>query len=79
MKQDHIIQKVFVEITVNNKEKAYCIKDDINSFLSIDVFPEIEKYINGIEQKLAGHTLQIPPDGTESGSKKQLAEYRIKR
>lgn len=60
MKQDHIIQKVFVEITVNNKEKAYLIKDDINSFLSIDVFPEIEKYINGIEQKLAGHTLQIP-------------------
>ncbi|WP_449386985.1 contractile injection system tape measure protein [Chryseobacterium lineare] len=60
MKQDHIIQKVFVEITVNNKEKAYRIKDDINSFLSIDVFPEIEKYINGIEQKLAGHTLQIP-------------------
>lgn len=60
MKQDHIIQKVFVEITVNNKEKAYRIKDDINGFLSIDVFPEIEKYINGIEQKLAGHTVQIP-------------------
>ena len=60
MKQDHIIQKVFVEITVNNKEKAYRIKDDINSFLSIDVFPEIEKYINDIEHKLAGHTLQIP-------------------
>ena len=60
MKQDHIIQKVFVEITVNNKEKAYRIKDDINSFLSIDVFPEIEKYINDLEWKLAGQTLQIP-------------------
>ncbi|MDR6156883.1 hypothetical protein QF023_000399 [Chryseobacterium sp. SLBN-27] len=60
MKQNHIIQKVFIEITVNNKEKAYGIKDDINSFLSIDVFPEIEKYINSIEHKLAGHTLQIP-------------------
>lgn len=60
MKQDHIIQKVFVEITVNNKEKALSIKDDINSFLSIDVFPEIEKYINGLEYKLDDHTLQIP-------------------
>lgn len=60
MKQDHIIQKVFVEITVNNKEKALSIKDDINSFLSIDVFPEIEKQIKTLEHKLAGHTLQIP-------------------
>ncbi|MCS3870515.1 hypothetical protein J3D55_003431 [Chryseobacterium ginsenosidimutans] len=60
MKQDHIIQKVFVEITVNNKEKAFYIKDDINSFLSIDVFPEIEKQINALEYKLADHTLQIP-------------------
>ena len=60
MKQDHIIQKVFVEITVNNKEKAYHIKYDISSFLSITVFPEIEKYINTTEHQLAGHTLQIP-------------------
>ncbi|MFY7813889.1 MAG: contractile injection system tape measure protein, partial [Chryseobacterium taeanense] len=60
MKQDHIIQKVVVEITVNNKGKAHRIKDDISNFLSIDVFPEIEKYINSLEQKLAGNTLQIP-------------------
>lgn len=60
MNQDHIIQKVFVEITVNNKEKASNIKEDINSFLSIDVFPEIEKYINTLEYELAGQTLQIP-------------------
>jgi len=58
--QDHIIQKVFVEITVNNKEKALGIKEEINSFLSIDVFPEIEKYINTLEYNLAGQTLQIP-------------------
>lgn len=60
MKQDHIIQKVFVEITVNNKEKAFSIKEDISSFLSIDVFPEIEKYINALEYKLDDYTLQIP-------------------
>ena len=60
MNQDSIIQKVFVEITVGNKEKAYRIKDDISSFLSIDVFPEIEKYINALERKFPGRTLQIP-------------------
>ena len=60
MKQNHIIQKVFLEITINNKEKALHIKDDINSFLSIDVFPEIEKHIKALEYKLAGKTLQIP-------------------
>lgn len=60
MKQDHIIQKVFVEISVNNKDKAFSIKEDISSFLSIDVFPEIEKYINALEYKLDDHTLQIP-------------------
>ncbi|MGE6397589.1 contractile injection system tape measure protein [Chryseobacterium scophthalmum] len=60
MKQDHIIQKVFVEISVNNKDKAFSIKEDISSFLSIDVFPEIEKYINAVEYKLDDHTLQIP-------------------
>lgn len=60
MKEDHIIQKVFVEISVNNKEKALSIKDDIISFLSIDVFPEIEKYISVLEHQFAGHTLQIP-------------------
>ena len=60
MNQDHIIQKVFVEITINNKEKAFSIKKDINNFLAIDVFPEIEKYINALEYNFSDHTLQIP-------------------
>lgn len=60
MKQDHIIQKVFVEITVNNKEKAYRIKEDISSFLAVDVFPAIERYIGEMEHQSGGYTLQIP-------------------
>ncbi|WP_144282614.1 contractile injection system tape measure protein [Chryseobacterium echinoideorum] len=60
MKQDHIIQKVFIEISVNNKEKALSIKDDINNFLSMDVFPKIEKYINDLEHQFDDSTLQIP-------------------
>lgn len=60
MKEDHIIQKVFIEISVNNKEKALSIKDDITNFLSFEVFPEIEKSIGILEHQFAGHTLQIP-------------------
>ncbi|MCX8533023.1 contractile injection system tape measure protein [Chryseobacterium luquanense] len=60
MNQEYTIQKVVVEITVNNKEKAFSIKDDINSFLSIDVFPEIEKYLNALEYQLDDYSLQIP-------------------
>ncbi len=64
MNEDHIIQKVFVEITVNNKEKAFSIKEDISNFLSVDVFPQIEKYINALNLESAykpdGYTLQIP-------------------
>lgn len=78
MKQDHIIQKVFVEITVNNKEKAYSIKDDISSFLSIDVFPEIEKYINALEQTLADHTLQIPRLELNLGVKNSALNTELK-
>ncbi|GEN77692.1 contractile injection system tape measure protein [Chryseobacterium hagamense] len=60
MNQDHIIRKVFVEITVGNKEKAYSIKDGISSFLSVEVFPEIEKYVDALERRFPGQTLQIP-------------------
>lgn len=60
MNKNHIIQKVFVEITVSNKEKAYGIKDDISSFLSVDVFPEIEKYVDALKRIFPDQTLQIP-------------------
>lgn len=59
MKQNHIIHKVIIEVTVENKEKASMIKDDINSFLTVDVFPKLEKYITTLQDTLPGHTLQI--------------------
>jgi len=60
VKPDHIIQKVIVEINTGNKEKAHHIKNDINRFLSLEVFPEIEKYMTALEQQLAGDIIQIP-------------------
>lgn len=59
MKQNHIIHKVSIEVNVQNKEKAYQIKDNINSFLTMDVFPKLEKYINTFQDKFPDATLQI--------------------
>ena len=59
MEQNHIIHKVVIEVSVNNREKAYEIKNDISSFLTLDIFPKLEKHLNTAQAALAAHTLQI--------------------
>lgn len=59
MEQNHIIHKVVIEVSVNNRKKAYEIKDNISSFLTMDVFPKLEKHFNKAQAKLQAHTLQI--------------------
>lgn len=59
MEQNHIIHKVVIEVSVNNRKKAYEIKDNISSFLTMDVFPKLEKHFNKAQAKLKAHTLQI--------------------
>lgn len=78
MKQDHIIQKVFVDIIINNKEKAFALKEDINSFLSLEVFPEIEKYLNALEYRLAGRILQLPHLELNLDTKNSLLDTELK-
>lgn len=59
MKQNHIIDKVVIEVSVNSKEKAYEIKDSIGSFLAMNVFPKLEKYFNSVQDTLPQEILQI--------------------
>ncbi|MFP9114620.1 contractile injection system tape measure protein [Flavobacterium sp. RHBU_3] len=59
MEQNHIIHKVVVEVSVNNKEKAFEIKDNISSFLTMDIFPKIESCLNDFQAKLPSHVIQI--------------------
>ncbi len=59
MEHTHIIHKVVIEVSVNNRKKAYAIKDDISSFLAMDVFPKLEKHLNVVQAKIPAHTLQI--------------------
>lgn len=59
MEQTHIIHKVVIEVTVNNRKKAEEIKDDISSFLTMDVFPKLEKHFHAAQATLSDRTLQI--------------------
>lgn len=59
MNKNHIIHKVSVEIDVENKEKAISIKDNITSFLTVNVFPKIEKYFDAFQETLTTNTIQI--------------------
>lgn len=59
MEQNHIIHKVVIEVSVNNREKAYEIKNDISSFLTLDVFPKLEKHLNTVQAAIPAHTLRI--------------------
>lgn len=59
MEQTHIIHKVVIEVSVNNRKKAYEIKDDISSFLTMTVFPKLEKHLNTVQAQIPAHTLQI--------------------
>ncbi|WP_300487950.1 contractile injection system tape measure protein [Flavobacterium sp.] len=59
MEHTHIIHKVVIEVSVNNRKKAYEIKDDISSFLTMDVFPKLEKHLTTVQAQIPAHTLQI--------------------
>ena len=59
MEQNHIIHKVVIEVSVNNREKAYEIKNDISSFLTLDIFPKLEQHLSIAQAALPAHTLQI--------------------
>lgn len=59
MEHTHIIHKVVIEVSVNNRKKAYEIKDDISSFLTMDVFPKLEKHLITVQTQIPTHTLQI--------------------
>ncbi|MBO9584840.1 MAG: hypothetical protein J7574_11835 [Flavobacterium sp.] len=55
----HIINKVFLEINTNSKEKGYYLKDNMDAFLQKEVFALLESYFNEWDSKNASHSLQL--------------------
>ncbi len=57
--QNHIIQKVFVEVNTNTSAKAHDIRLNSQSFLEKYVFTVVEEYIARIETQTKGWTIQL--------------------
>ncbi|WP_417940705.1 contractile injection system tape measure protein [Flavobacterium sp. RS13.1] len=55
----HIINKVFLEINTNSKEKGYYLKDHIDAFLQKEIFSFLENYFNEIASKKPSHSIQL--------------------
>lgn len=55
----HIINKVFLEINTNSKEKGYYLKDNIDAFLQKEIFPFLENYFNEVDSKNPSHSIQL--------------------
>ncbi|RYJ38364.1 hypothetical protein NU08_2687 [Flavobacterium anhuiense] len=55
----HIINKVFLEINTNSKEKGYYLKDNIDAFLEKEVFTLLENYFNEVDSKNPSHSIQL--------------------
>ncbi|KRB56439.1 contractile injection system tape measure protein [Flavobacterium sp. Root186] len=55
----HIINKVFLEINTNSKEKGYYLKDNIDAFLQKEIFSFLENYFNELDTKNPSHSIQL--------------------
>lgn len=56
---NHLIHKVFLDITVKNKEQAYTIKDNISAFLAKEVFPELELYLLQLQEETKQFAIRL--------------------
>ncbi|MDR7209470.1 contractile injection system tape measure protein [Flavobacterium piscis] len=55
----HIINKVFLEINTNSKEKGYYLKDNIDAFLQKEIFSLLENYFNELDSKNPSYSIQL--------------------
>ena len=60
LEQEHIINKVFLEVETNSTKVAHDLKDRLGMFLKEDILPYLENYFESIEQQLPAEIVQIP-------------------
>lgn len=59
LEQEHIINKVFLDVETNSVTVAHTLKDRLGVFLKEDILPYLENYFKSIEQKLPAEIVQI--------------------
>ncbi|MFC4635119.1 contractile injection system tape measure protein [Dokdonia ponticola] len=60
LEQEHIINKVFLEVETHSSKVAHDLKDQLGMFLKEDILPYLENYFKSIEQQLPAEIVQIP-------------------
>ena len=60
LEQEHIINKIFLEVETNSTKVAHDLKDRLGMFLKEDILPYLEDYFKNIEQRLPAEIVQIP-------------------
>jgi len=55
----HSINKVFLEINTNSKEKGYYLKDNMDAFLQKEIFSVLENYFDELDSKNPSHSIQL--------------------
>ena len=69
--QEHIINKIFLEVNTNSSSVAHDLKDHLGMFLKKDILPYLEDYLATIEHSLPAEIVQIPQLTIDLSVKKQ--------
>lgn len=59
LEQEHIINKVFLDVETNSVTLAHTLKDRLDMFLKEEILPYLENYFKSIEQNLPAEIVQI--------------------
>ncbi|WP_264529083.1 contractile injection system tape measure protein [Flavobacterium sp. N502540] len=55
----HIINKLFLEVNTQSKEKAYYLKDHLDTFLKEELLPLLETYFDTLHTQIPLYSIQI--------------------
>lgn len=55
----HIINKLFLEVNTQSKEKAYYLKDHLDKFLKEELLPLLETYFDTLHTQIPLYSIQI--------------------
>lgn len=58
--QEHIINRVVIDVDTTSEKVAYGLKDNLDVFLKEEIFPYLEQYFDTLEKEFPSQIIQIP-------------------
>ncbi len=78
MHQQHIINKLTVDVETTNPRAAFELKDNIDAFLKQEIFPYLERYFHSIEEDIKWQSIQISQLSIDLNSSSSLNYNELK-